>query len=120
MFLTQSPKKLWVFSPFFPVLKKSFFYDAGFRYFYPMEDHYKTLQVIYDIIREEPNPETYKCRPREIILRQYLSWQAIEQNLKSLEEEGMVTIGQEDTMIICITAKGIEKIKSKRKFIHRP
>ena len=84
-----------------------------------MEDHYKTLQVIYDIIKEEPNPETYKCRPREIILRQYLTWQAIEQNLKLLEEEGMVSIKQEDTMLISITTKGIEKIKSKRKYIPR-
>ncbi|MBS1742846.1 MAG: hypothetical protein JST81_07380 [Bacteroidetes bacterium] len=85
-----------------------------------MEDHYKTLQVIYDIIREEPNPETYKCRPREIILRQYLSWQAIEQNLRTLEAEELVTIKQEDTMIICITRKGLEHMKNKKRFIPRP
>jgi DNA-binding MarR family transcriptional regulator len=84
-----------------------------------MEDHYKTLQVIYDIIKEEPNPETYKCRPREIILRQYLTWPAIEQNLKQLEEEGMVSIKQEDTLLISITTRGIEKIKNKRKYIPR-
>lgn len=81
-----------------------------------MEDQYKTLQTIYDITREDPQPETYKCRPREIILRQYLSWSAIEKNLALLEQEGLITIKQEDTVVISITTNGIEKIKAARKF----
>ncbi|MFT3910781.1 MAG: hypothetical protein QM737_15295 [Ferruginibacter sp.] len=84
-----------------------------------MEERYKTLQTIYDITREDPQPETYKCRPREIILRQYQSWSAIEKHLKSLEAEGMLIIKQEDTVVISITASGIEKIESGRKFKYK-
>jgi DNA-binding transcriptional ArsR family regulator len=75
-----------------------------------MEGHYKTLQTIYDITRDDPNPETYKCRPREIILRQYQSWTTIEKHLKLLKDEGMIVIIQEDTIVIFITKAGIEKV----------
>jgi len=84
-----------------------------------MEERYKTLQTIYDITREDPQPETYKCRPREIILRQYQSWSTIEKHLRLLEAEGMLTIKQEDTVVISITANGIEKIESGRKFKYK-
>ena len=77
-----------------------------------MEAQYKTLQTIYNITKEDPQPGTYKCRPREIILRQFQDWTIIQQHLKLLEEEGMVITSQEDTMVICITAAGIEKISS--------
>ena len=76
-----------------------------------MDDYYKTLQTIYDIVKEDPQPETYKCVPREIILREYNSWSVIEQHLKLLEKEGMVVIKREDTVVISITAGGIEKVK---------
>lgn len=84
-----------------------------------MEERYKTLQTIYDITREDPQPETYKCRPREIILRQYQSWSTIEKHLRSLEAEGMLVIKQEDTVVISITSSGIEKIESGRKFKYK-
>lgn len=84
-----------------------------------MEDRYKTLQTIYDITREDPQPETYKCRPREIILRQYQSWSTIEKHLRLLETEGMLIIKQEDTVVISITSSGIEKIESGRKFKYK-
>jgi predicted transcriptional regulator len=77
-----------------------------------MEEHYKTLETIFNIIKDEPKPETYKCRPREIILRQYQSWTTIENHLRMLKDEGMVLILQEDTVVISITADGMEKIKA--------
>lgn len=82
-----------------------------------MEAHYKTLQTIYNIAKEDPQPETYKCRPREIILRQFQDWGVIQQHLKLLEEEGLVITSQEDTIVICITSSGIDKIKKEKKFI---
>lgn len=82
-----------------------------------MEAHYKTLQTIYNIAKEDPQPETYKCRPREIILRQFQDWGVIQQHLKLLEEEGFVTTSQEDTIVVCITSSGIQKIKGQKKFI---
>ena len=81
-----------------------------------MDDHYKILQTVFDIVKDDAQPETYKCRPREIILRQYQSWTVIESHLKILEKEGMVTIKQEDTIVIFITAAGMEYMKASRKF----
>ena len=85
------------------------------KYIYRMEAHYKTLQTVYNITKEDPQPDTYKCRPREIILRQFQDWSIIQQHLKILEDEGLVITSQEDTMVICITAAGIEKITSSMK-----
>ncbi len=80
-----------------------------------MEAYYKTLQTIYNITKEDPQPDTYKCRPREIILRQFQDWSVIQQHLKLLEDEGLVITSQEDTMVICITPAGIEKVSSSLK-----
>jgi len=76
-----------------------------------MEAHYKTLQTIYSITKDDPQPDSYKCRPREIILRQFQDWSVIQQHLKQLEDEELVLINQEDTLVIRITQKGIEKVK---------
>jgi predicted transcriptional regulator len=81
-----------------------------------MEAHYKTLLTIYNIAKEDAQPETYKCRPREIILRQFQDWSVIQQHLSTLEKEGLVITSQEDTLVICITAAGIEKVNKPRKF----
>ena len=77
-----------------------------------MEAHYKTLQTIYNITIQDPQPTSYQCRPREIILRQFQDWTVIQQDLKLLEEEGLVTTNQKDTLIITITPNGIQKINS--------
>lgn len=77
-----------------------------------MEGHYKTLQTIYVITGEDPKPETYKCRPREIILRQSQSWTTIEKHLRTLQDERLVKITQEDTVVIFITKEGIKKVNS--------
>ncbi len=81
-----------------------------------MDAHYKTLQTVYNIAKEDPQPETYKCRPREIILRQFQDWSIIQQHLKLLEDEGLVLTSQEDTLVVCITAAGIEKMNKDWKF----
>jgi hypothetical protein len=81
-----------------------------------MEARYKTLQTIFSITKDDPQPETYKCRPREIILRQFQDWSVILQHLQVLEEEGYVITNQEDTLVISITNSGIEKINSGKKF----
>jgi hypothetical protein len=74
-----------------------------------MESPYKTLQTIYTITHLDPQPVTYQCRPREIILRQFQDWSIIQQHLKLLEEEGLVVTKQLDTLVITITTAGIEK-----------
>ncbi len=77
-----------------------------------MNSHYKTLETIYNIAHQDPNPITYLCRPREIILRQFQDWSIIQQHLELLEQEGMVITKQMDTLIISITLSGIQKVAS--------
>ena len=77
-----------------------------------MGDEYYTLQTIFNIVKNDPNPQTYLCSAREIILRQLNEWDTIQLHLKILTEKGFVIIKQLDKMAICITASGIEKIKS--------
>ena len=77
-----------------------------------MGDEYVTLQTIFNIVKNDPNPETYLCSAREIILRQLNEWDIIQHHLKVLVEKGFVIIKQLDKIAICITASGIEKIKS--------
>ena len=77
-----------------------------------MISHYKTLETIYNIAHQDPNPITHLCRPREIILRQFQDWSIIQQHLELLEQEGMVVTKQMDTLIISITLSGIQKVAS--------
>ncbi len=77
-----------------------------------MESKYTTLQTIFNIVKNDPHPETYLCSPREIILRQFQEWNAIEQDLQLLVKEELIVIKQLDKIAICITLKGIEKSKS--------
>lgn len=77
-----------------------------------MNAHYKTLQTIYSITTQDPQPATYLCRPREIILRQFQDWSVIQQHLTLLENEGFVVTKQLDTLVISITPSGIEKVSS--------
>ena len=75
-----------------------------------MEARYQTLKTIYDIAGTDPQPETYACRPREMILRLFVDWSVIHQHLKILEEEGLITTAQLNTLIIRISREGIEKL----------
>jgi hypothetical protein len=77
-----------------------------------MLDHYHLLHTIYSIVKEDPQPEQYACRPRELILRQFQDWSFIWQQLQLLEEEALVTTEQKDTLIIHITSLGLERAKN--------
>ena len=74
-----------------------------------MEQRYQILKTIYEITKRDPDPHTYLCRPREIILRLFLDWGIIQQHLKVLEEEEFIVTKQLDTLVISITSAGIEK-----------
>jgi hypothetical protein len=75
-----------------------------------MKDHYQLLRTIYEIIKNDPQPERYNCRPRELILRQFQEWSIIQQHLELLEAEGLVITEQQNTLVIRITAAGLEKV----------
>ena len=76
-----------------------------------MQEHLQLLQTIYEIVKNDPQPEHYGCRPREIILRRLQEWSVIHQQLLLLCEENYVSLEQQDTLIIRITGAGIEKAK---------
>jgi hypothetical protein len=76
-----------------------------------MQDHHHLLQTIYQIVKNDPQPEQYGCRPRELILRSLQEWSVIQQQLHLLEEEELVTTEQQDTLVIRITVMGLEKAK---------
>lgn len=76
-----------------------------------MQDHYQLLRTIYQIVKNDPQPEQYGCRPRDLILRQLQEWSTIQHHLQLLEEEELVTMEQQDTLIIRITTAGLEKVK---------
>ena len=80
-----------------------------------METRYQVLSTLYEIVKDKPDPQTYPCRPREIILRTFLDWDIIYQNLKTLEEEKLVTTKQLDTLVVTITKEGMEIIKERLK-----
>ena len=73
-------------------------------------ERYKLLQTIYEIAKVDPRPETYACRPRELILRLMQDWSVIQQHLKVLEEEGLIRTIQQDILIIYISPEGIQKL----------
>jgi hypothetical protein len=83
-----------------------------------MEDHYELLQTIYEIVKNDPQPERYSCRPRELILRRFQEWSDIHQQLQLLETEEMVVLEQQDTLIVRITAVGMEKVRSKNNLVN--
>ena len=76
-----------------------------------MHAHYQLLHTIYEIVKEDPQPEYYNCRPRELILRQLQDWSIIQDNLQELEKESLVILEQKDTLIIRITEAGLLKVR---------
>ena len=73
-------------------------------------ESYQLLQTIYEISKHDPDPETYPCKPRELILRHMQDWSDIQELLHDLEREKLITTVQHDTLVIKITNKGILKI----------
>ena len=82
-----------------------------------MQDHYQLLRTIYEIVKNDPQPEHYGCRPRELILRQLQEWSVIEEQLRLLEQEALVTTEQQNTLVIRITIAGMEKVKEQNRFV---
>jgi DNA-binding MarR family transcriptional regulator len=62
-------------------------------------------------VKNDPQPERYSCKPRELILRRMQEWSDIQQQLQQLEKEGFVTTEQQETMVIRITNAGLSLVK---------
>ena len=77
-----------------------------------MAPQYHTLQTIYDIVKNDPQPTTYPCNTRDIILRQVAGWGSIEKDLELLALENLIIIKKLDRVVVCITPTGIETAES--------
>ncbi|HSQ44403.1 MAG TPA: hypothetical protein VLM16_05375 [Ginsengibacter sp.] len=77
-----------------------------------MEEEYLTLQTIFDIVKNDANPQTYLCSAREIILRQFNGWDVIQRHLQLLAEKEFVVVKQLDKIAISITQSGIDRVKA--------
>lgn len=62
-----------------------------------MQDHYSLLHTIYEIVKNDPQPERYSCKPRELILRRMQEWSDIQQQIHQLERELVTTGFQRET-----------------------
>jgi hypothetical protein len=78
-----------------------------------MDSHYSTLRTIYEIVKDDPDPTSYPCKPAQIIVRQFLPWDTILVNIRKLDEEGMVSLQQYDRFtIVRLTALGMKKARA--------
>lgn len=83
-----------------------------------MQEHHQLLLTIYEIVKNDPQPEHYGCRPRELILRQLKEWSVIHQHLILLQNEELVNMEQQDTLVIRITAAGLRKAKQPESLVN--
>ncbi len=74
-----------------------------------MENPYSTLAVLAEAVKDLPNPTSYFCTPREMILRCPYDWATIYNDLLQLEKEQLVQIVSADTIQFAITKEGIAK-----------
>lgn len=68
--------------------------------------HFKILQLIYTIVKDDPFPLKYYVHPRELILRSMQDWSEIQLSLTALEEEGLIMTRKLDTLQISLTESG--------------
>lgn len=90
-----------------------------------MENKYSTLCALAEAVKGLPNPTSYFCTPREMILRCSYDWATIYAHLLKLEEEQFVQIIPTETIQFAITKEGLQNAatfvgsqqKSKNTFI---
>jgi hypothetical protein len=77
-----------------------------------MADKYSILLVLYDIVKNDPQPLQYHCGTRELLLRMKGDWQ--QEYLEELSKEKLITVKRTGTsVVVLLTEKGMEKAKLK-------
>ena len=67
------------------------------------------MQVLYDIIKDDPHPLQYHCSTREILLRLRGTWQP--EYLEELVREKLIQVKKSNTVVVLLTEMGMEKAK---------
>ncbi len=75
-----------------------------------MENKFQTLQLIYEMVKNDIKPSMHNILPNEIISRQHLPWDEIVNHLNELHKEGYVFMKQSSPVIITLTEKGFQYI----------
>jgi predicted transcriptional regulator len=75
-----------------------------------MENKFRTLQVIYELVKNDIRPTMSIIHPNEIISRQPLPWDQIVADLHELQNEEYISMKQFSTAVISITEKGFQFI----------
>lgn len=80
-----------------------------------MDNRYRILQVLYDIVKDDAQPLQYHCSTRELFLHLKGNWQS--ECLEELAREKLVEIKKSTTVVVLLTEKGMEK--ARRLFAYR-
>jgi predicted transcriptional regulator len=72
-----------------------------------MDPKYLTLKTIYNIVKNDHQPSSFLISQREIIVRQSIGWDVIQQHLNQLVEEELIVIKMLGTPVVSITQSGI-------------
>jgi len=76
-----------------------------------MEARYRTLQAIYNIVKDDSDPTTYPCTYRELILKGLPDTSSVQEHLEKLAEEQLIILKKLERLVFCITPRGLEKMK---------
>ncbi len=73
-----------------------------------MEYKWQTLQVIYDLVKNDNKPSMSNITTNKIILCQHYPWDEIVLYLNELTNEGHIIMKQLNTAVASITDKGFQ------------
>jgi hypothetical protein len=72
-----------------------------------MHERSKLLSIIAQLVKQDPDPTSFPCNTRDIILH-YGEWPDL--LLKQLEEEGLIKIRRLERVFVFITNDGLELV----------
>jgi predicted transcriptional regulator len=71
-----------------------------------MGNKLQTLQIIYNMVKNDIKPSMSNILPNEIIAQQHLPWDEIVRHLNELQAEGYINMKPVSPAIFSITDKG--------------
>ena len=77
-----------------------------------MESKYKTLQTIYELVKNAADPTASLLHPSEIIMGCDLPWDESAKHLNELNSEHFIQVLEHSPALIFITKLGLEFILS--------
>ncbi len=72
-----------------------------------MENQYRILQALYEIVKDDLQPLQYNCSIRELLLRLKGDWQS--EYLEELALEKLIIVHKAESVTLKLTEKGWEK-----------